>query len=769
MYFIGKKELRQMVQQAKDLNLTINVRHAKMLFCGASRSGKSSFTRLLRNKSHEELESTDAGHVEQVLVTGKVNVVENDWIDLDSKSETQALTERIIVKLRTVTELRNSEPEDQLKESMVNSSDTLLPVSTHEIESNDTNKSSTETKRVDSTDDDNSQLKSKQPVKTDEHIKKTYVEKSNPEVQSPVSIIENFRLDIENIMAAFNQRPISELENSIPDWDLFTLLDTGGQPEFINMLPAINTDTAITFVVLNMSKGIDCLATPVVAQYDREGYNYPKEQLEYTNMRLLECLLSTIRISALQKKSFIHYDVIKIVKDDKHPKPIVCVIGTHADKVIGMLVDVIDHIHNSINELEVFKEKYNKDFIIWGDAKNRKCVYAVDNTIPRDTKMLSEDPSIQSIQEITKENVKNIRDSSNDLLKNKAQYEIPISWYILELEIRTLCKKYEKVCISLDDVKEISDIIMPQDKKMKMTVIKEAMKFYHMLGTLLYFDEVDGMNQYVITDPQWLFTNLTKIVTCRFEKNISYNANHINKLKNEGICDVDLLKKLQLDQEVEMESFLALLVHLKVIAPTDDSKQEYFIPSVLPMRGYSKNIFKDEKQFGRAVIDPLLIEFTFGTIPRGLFSLLVVQLLQDNESYELYSENDPSNNMYYCCADFVTFHIDPGWYVTLMDKISYLELQVRVRKNKRFCHYQVQQTVTKALNTICDQFDWPFSNRRYGFLCKECSNVGHSHVSVLSAKEPIPSVIGDETTCTCNKRYMDLKEKQKIWFKVCNN
>ena len=30
-------------------------------------------------------------------------------------------------------------------------------------------------------------------------------------------------------------------ENIPKTWDLFTLLDTGGQPEFINMLPAINT------------------------------------------------------------------------------------------------------------------------------------------------------------------------------------------------------------------------------------------------------------------------------------------------------------------------------------------------------------------------------------------------------------------------------------------------------------------------------------------------------------------------------------------------
>ena len=60
-------------------------------------------------------------------------------------------------------------------------------------------------------------------------------------------------------------------ENIPKTWDLFTLLDTGGQPEFINMLPAINTSTAITFVVLNLSHGKEFLRSSVKAQYKHKG------------------------------------------------------------------------------------------------------------------------------------------------------------------------------------------------------------------------------------------------------------------------------------------------------------------------------------------------------------------------------------------------------------------------------------------------------------------------------------------------------------------
>ena len=89
--------LRQMLQQAKSEGLTINVRHAKIVFCGAAKAGKTSFSRLLRNEKHDTVyESTPAGDTKQVLISKKqnivgtkVNVVDTRWVSLDSKLEIQ--------------------------------------------------------------------------------------------------------------------------------------------------------------------------------------------------------------------------------------------------------------------------------------------------------------------------------------------------------------------------------------------------------------------------------------------------------------------------------------------------------------------------------------------------------------------------------------------------------------------------------------------------------------------------------------------------------
>ena len=91
-----------MLLQAKNEGLTIKVRHAKILFCGASHAGKTSFSRNLRNKEHEKVyKSTPVANAQQVLISDKVNVVDTNWISLDSKLETQQITQRLILKLHS--------------------------------------------------------------------------------------------------------------------------------------------------------------------------------------------------------------------------------------------------------------------------------------------------------------------------------------------------------------------------------------------------------------------------------------------------------------------------------------------------------------------------------------------------------------------------------------------------------------------------------------------------------------------------------------------
>ena len=313
---------------------------------------------------------------------------------------------------------------------------------------------------------------------------------------------------------------------------------------------------------------------------------------------------------------------------------------------------------------------------------------------------------------------------------------------------------------------------MPLHRQMKVEEIKEVLKFYHMYGMLLYFSEVDGLKDFVITNPQWLFINLTKIIMCKFEEGSHDLYDDYIKEFHNGICHMELLKHLKLDlQGIELESFVELLLYLKIITPM--IQNGYFMPTILPLcegnTTFSEEIYGKPAVFapnGECIcqeVKPLLIEFTFGTIPRGLFGFLIVQLLQYND-YKLYGDNDHSLSR---CADLITFYIKPCYYVSLRDKVSYLEVQVRVKDREPSYHFKVQTAISKALKRVCDEFYWEFSDVRYGFLCCEHpKGFQGEHLTLLSPDSPFPDVIPKYSYCK-NDQSTHLSKAHSIWFEVC--
>ena len=774
-----------MVQQAKSESITINVRHAKILFCGASRAGKTCFSRLLRNKSYKNSESTPAGHTKQVLIAGKVNVVDSEWVNLESDSETQALTE----KLQLILQYKNDTKEDK------------SPVDNREkVKTTVNDVSNTDSKIDNERTTNNVQLSNqfiKEPtysdiasdpiLKVNEGVSKDQnplpkTDKRLPIFSESTNKSQNNSVQLHNSTeVAMTNNHFLELKESMPKtWDLFTLLDTGGQPEFIDLLPAINSSTAITFIILNLSDGKDGLENPIEAKFERKGYDKDKyiHTLGYSYKDLLKCLLSSVKVAALKIDDF-HPEIIKRIKEDENSKPVVYIIGTCADVLKEKWQDGYDQEIQKIDEeikhlVNVIEQD---DKIVFQCNLTRRYLNPIDNRAPRvhKDKICHDDPGIPTIQCETSDIISNIREHLNEILWAKAQYEIPISWFILELELR----KNDKVCIPLTEVQQIYNNIMPSHRQMTLEQITQVLKFYHQYGMLLYFDEVDGMKDFVITNPQWLFTNLTKIIMCKYEHNATtlYGGNSIKKMQN-GICDMELLGKLtkKLDfQGIQLKSFLKLLVHLKVIAPMDNG---YFIPNILPVCTNTETMFT-EKEYGMATVsiddkdsvevEPLLIQFAFGTIPRGLFGFLVVELLQQNspggsesEIYIPHGQNDVNNNKLFRCANVITFHVEPCFYISLIDKISYLELQVTATDNEPSHHCKAQRRVTKALEKVCDRFNWSFNNYCYGFKCQHKNTVCSQSLHLALLDKPFAA-----KCAKCEHAYSTkLSEAHHVWFKV---
>ena len=486
------------MHKAKKYGLTIKLRHAKILICGPSEAGKTSFSRLLRNKKHKDkYKTTPVADAKQLLVSVKVNVTDTSWIDLDSELEIQQLRQRYKHEISKNPNLN------------YDSSDNPLYEGQSKVQSG---------------------INESQASKLSESIF---------DVNSPSDACledTSFLGDTDVLKPPFKSLASSHTTSEgrdLPEvWDVLTLLDTGGQPEFINLLPTINASTAIAFIVFNMSDGCDCLDKAVRAQHSNESYK--KHKLNYTNFSLLKCLLSSIEDSAL-KEDF-YPKQVNVLKD-QHPKTVVYFVGTHADVLKEQRETVVDTLNERITELVEGID--DKKLVIQSDGCDAdKYLHPVDNTVPRDGEKTY---SLLFAQRICQE--------SKKLLNQKALFDIPITWFIFELKLRLLYETKRKVCVHLSEVKHIADITITTPEKSPEVwniKIEEVLKLYHLFGSLLYFSEVDGMKDYVIIYPQWLFCNLNKIIECKFVEGIN-NVSAINKVKKEGIFTKDLLDKIDLD------------------------------------------------------------------------------------------------------------------------------------------------------------------------------------------------------------------------------
>ena len=547
-------------------------------------------------------------------------------------------------------------------------------------------------------------------------------------------------------------------------WDILTFVDTGGQPEYISMLPAVNSSVMITFVVHKMKGGVASLYNPVTVAHSGKHCFQPYT-LGYSNLDLIKTLISFTNNIFLHKKPFL--DDVCYKKENS----VSCLsfIGTHLDKVSETDIYEIDKVLESIVVDSELKNvlKLNPKF---------KYLTPVDNTTAGQT---DEDKSASKI-----------RNKIYHLLQKQDIYEVPYIWILLELEIRKVCKDRGCSFITYTEVLELC-----KQKEMindNEDFIRNGLKFNHLFGVLLYFDEVEGMQDLIITDHKWLFSKLTDIVLHSYSTDLT--SADVHEFEHQGIFNKTLLDKIDLATEFEKsgidtekfdvkESFLNLLKFLKFIAPMEKSTTEnstkYFMPCLLHNCNFAKDQQKFLENYGtncvvtvdnpNLPIEPLLIQFTLclssdqvGSFPRGVFCCLVVQLQQDHENWAL--QWSPNTKKVF--SNLVTFFVEDrncGHYVTLIDRLFFLEVQIAHDTKIVYgstIHHKIFCNVWDALYKVGKSLNFYNFNLSYGFLCHKCKEPECKEPEVHITKPKIGSAY---LRCYC-KQHTKVTPSHKVWF-----
>ena len=519
-----------------------------------------------------------------------------------------------------------------------------------------------------------------------------------------------------------------EKESLEDRWKIVNFLDTGGQPEFINLFPTISSSIIVTFIVLNMCGGVKSLDEQVKVIHSKHGVpSYEPYHLHYTNLDLIKLLMTFSKESGIKTKP----PLLPTEKKSKSTSaPYQCYVGTHKDKVMPTDIHAIESkLKHTADELKCSRYLWELD---------KKVLFPVDNT----TAGHDEEDPIAGI----------IRTRIQELVEGGTAYDVPITWLILLLEMQKYSSENGVSYLSYTEIVEIcKNGNLIQDKK----EVQNALLFFHLMGVLLYYHNVPGMCQYVIINHQWLFEKLTGLVNLTFERK-GYDMNAIDKFEKEGILSISLIEQINLEADIDTKCFIALLEHLKVVAKID--KENYFMPCVLHSFKSSMSTILD--QYGSIQCVELLVHFVSNPLPRGFFCCLATDICQNLPKNWLVPPHSTEHKQR-TYNNLITFQSVTGHSISLIDKIGYLEIQIRHNETSPHISNEVRKFLSKRLYKVCSHLQLKDEQLSYGFPCS-CSEIKphENHIASLPIKlNPIPQYIHCPYGTT-----MELKHGHLCWL-----
>ena len=536
-------------------------------------------------------------------------------------------------------------------------------------------------------------------------------------------------------------------------WDIINFLDTGGQPEFVNILPAVSNSIALTFIVFNLSKSLDSL---VHVQHSINGeLSFKPYYLDYTNLEFIKQLIVSSENLNANITPLLQLKNIQRKETENDPK--ICYVGTHAcaqNVRKETIQEIDDQLSSAASELKLHQRSF------WSSPKEE-----LRRLFPVEMFPNENEEEFEGV-------IGNIRQNILKQVQKRDYYEVPITWFIFLLKLQKLCSErkvsyiscHKAVSVWMDEKVSEKGLKTELDQGRDHSDVENILLFFHFMGMLLYYHKVEGLRDFVFIDCQWLFEKLTELVAIKFTK--CYNKMYISaedfeRFTMEGRLNISIIKNLKIDlQGIEPLYFIHLLDHLKIIAPIDSKLKDYFMPCVLPsfpLKDSAKKFSELNKCYGAIQLVPLLVGFTNGPVHHGYFCHLIVELIK-NLPKDWYSPLLSTSRLQQVYNNLVTFPTCTGHAVSIFYKIGYLEIQVRHEKaQSTIIHSNVQHELDKALRKVSAYLQLSKDQLCYGFYCK-CEKIQH----FVKLKELTPTT----KYISCGYSNNELTDDHKAWLKV---
>ena len=429
---------------------------------------------------------------------------------------------------------------------------------------------------------------------------------------------------------------------------LLHLWDSGGQPVFLEVLPAFLTSRTMFLILFDASRDLRERVPSV--QYE-QGLRVNAGVTNITTLELMERWMANIHAY--------------LVKEDKNhvirKYPQIAVIGSRGDKLKPtQRRRVIQQLNDSFSAKSFRRIMHIPPIII-------------DNTTAGTPK---EDNGYESLK-------KHI----DSFVKENLSIKTPITWVLFRNVINLLTKEspHNHNVMNISEVINIADYC-----KINPEEVFHVLQFYHELGVFLYYPQLDGFKDKVIMDPKWFVDYLGKVLILPGHgKQEQYRlSNQWNHLHNNGILVESLYSEVWGSHEgegIKPEEMMLLLDSFHLAVSVDGVKDNYesdekkfLVPCMLqylPPKSLICTFFSN-LWHRKNTIAPIHVTFSTGYVLPGFFVRLVAVIVK-NRIFSLHL----LNGIYHDLVQF-SFGNPAVCLVSLHDIGNVIEVQISCTSQK---------------------------------------------------------------------------------------
>ena len=544
-----------------------------------------------------------------------------------------------------------------------------------------------------------------------------------------------------------------DIQHLFKDTAYIKMEDTGGQPEFMDMLAALTIGPAL---YLLFCKLIDDLHSHYTVSYrSPSGESSTPVQSTYTVEEvLLSALASVSCFKSYSTTSQVDSEETTSTGEGEllasHNTSLAYILGTHKDQVSEQEIAEFDmKLQESILSTDFYKEGLVQF------ASEDRMVLPIDN-------MHGGKDEIGKVRKFLEEGMK----------KHFKKLSIPAAWLVLSLCLR----KREERMASLGSVLQLAGELGMSERE-----TKSALWFlHHHAGVLMYFPNLAELKDTVICDTQVVYDSATNLIvdTFRFCKVGKAASERFRKTGQFSLEDIGKATASVSGDYIPLVKLVKLLEHLNIIAPitpiestssrsssTQSPKVAYFMPCVLE-NAVREELDKWWKTTSSPLSPaPLFIRYECGFSLIGLFPAMIANLV-GNKALQLIVDGIKKNRVQFTMlsGDYDTFTLisHPKYYAVHITRQSFARTPTH-----EVCS-AVRGIVESTLKTVTSRMNYSFcAEYQLSFECP--SHPGRDHLCTVGRDEASPYVM------LCRKasdrpRPVEMQSQHLAWFgKVSND